>query len=403
MKFADDILDELLKGVKTQEDLFGKDGLVKGLTGQLLGKMLEGEMSDHLGYERYDSIGKNSGNSRNGHSEKKLKTGSGSLDIKVPRDRNSSFIPQIVSKNEVKTGELSNKILYFYSTGLSTRDIQEQLKDLYGTEVSSGLISNVTKEILSEVISWRNRALDSVYPIVWMDALVIKCREDNHVIKKAVYLALAVNLEGHKEIIGMWSSENEGSKFWLQCLTELKNRGVSDILICCVDGLSGFPEAIEAVFPKTDIQLCIVHMIRNSVKYVTSKDRKAVCRDLKMIYKASTEEEGLVGLENFADIWDKDYPSISRVWRKKWENLNTFFGFPEEIRKVIYTTNAIESVNMGIRKVIKNKRVFPSEESMFKMVYLAIQRLTKKWTMPIRNWNKALNYFAIKYEGRIEL
>ena len=403
MNIADEVLDGLLVGVKSQDDLFGKNGLIKNLSGRLLERILEGELSDHLGYTKHSSEGINSGNSRNGYSKRVLKSSEGALDLNVPRDRNGEFNSSILSKNEVKTGELNKKILYFYSTGLSTRDIQEQLKEIYGIDISPTLVSNVTNEILEEVNSFRNRPLDSIYPIVWMDALVVKCREDGKVINKAVYIALGVNLRGEKEVLGLWSSKNEGSKFWLQCLTELQNRGVSDILVCCMDGLKGFPEAVNAVYPNTDIQLCIVHMIRNSLKYVSSKDRKKVCKDLKQIYKAPTEEEALKGLDLFSSTWDSEYPVISRIWRNNWDNLNTFFGFPEEIRKVLYTTNAIESVNMGIRKVIKNKRVFPSEDSMFKMIYLALENLRKKWTMPLSNWAKSLNYFVIKYEGRIDI
>ena len=400
MAVTDEMLEQLLDGVDSSKDLWGKDGLLKNLSGRLIEKMLESELSDHLGYEKHSRDGFNSGNSRNGHSKKNLKSGHGEIPIRVPRDRNSSFEPVAVAKGERVSDELAEKILYFYSTGQTTRDIQAQLKDIYGADVSPTLISKITDEVMDEVITWKNRPLESLYPIVYMDALVVKVREDKSVIKKAVYLALGVNLEGKKEILGMWCSQNEGSKFWLQCLTELKNRGVQDILIACVDGLSGFPEAIEAVFPQTDIQLCIVHMVRNSLKYVSYKDRKEVATDLKQIYRATTEEEAIQALDLFSEKWDKKYASISKSWYQKWDNLNLLFNFPEEIRKVIYTTNAIESVNMGIRKVIKNKRVFPTEDSMFKMVYLAIQRLTKKWTMALRDWKAALNQLAIRYDGR---
>lgn len=403
MTTSDKVLEELLENVETAEDLWGADGLLRSLSGRLIEKVLEGEMSHHLGYDKHSSDGINSGNSRNGYSKKTLKSASGNLAVKIPRDRNGSFEPIAVGKGERITDELAEKILYFYSTGLSTRDIQAQIKDVYGADISAGLVSKVTDEVMEEVVSWRNRPLESVYPIVFMDALVIKCREDKRVIKKAVYLALGITLEGKKEILGMWCSENEGSKFWLQCLTELKNRGVQDILIACVDGLSGFPEAIEAVYSKTDVQLCIVHMVRNSLKYVSYKHRKEVAADLKQIYRSATEEKALVALEEFATKWDKKYPTISKSWYQKWDKLNLIFDFPEDIRKVIYTTNAIESVNMGIRKVIKNKRVFPTEDSMFKMLYLAIKRLSRKWTMSIRDWKGALNQMTIKYEGRIEL
>ena len=310
MAVTDEMLEELLEGVNSSEDLWGKDGLLKNLSGRLIERMLEAEVSDHLGYEKHSRDGINSGNSRNGHSQKKLKSGHGEIPIRVPRDRNSSFEPIAVAKGERVSDELAQKVLYFYSTGQTTRDIQAQIKELYGVDISPTLISRITDEVMDEVIAWKNRPLESLYPIVYMDALVVKVKEDKSVIKKAVYLALGINLEGKKEILGMWCSQNEGSKFWLQCLTELKNRGIQDILIACVDGLSSFPEAIEAAFPQTDIQLCIVHMVRNSLKYVSYKDRKEVATDLKKIYRSATEEEAIQALETFAEKWDKKYTSI---------------------------------------------------------------------------------------------
>ncbi len=288
-----------------------------------------------------------------------------------------------------------------YARGMSTRDIQAQLQDLYGVEVSPALISNVTEGVSEEVRAWQSRSLDAVYPIVYLDALVVKIKENKQVINKAIYLALGVNCQGSKEVLGMWVSQNEGAKFWLSILTELRNRGLQDIFICCVDGLTGFPEAIEAVYPKTTVQLCIVHMIRNSLRYVSYKERKAVVADLKTIYRAQTVDEAESALTVFAEKWDSQYPSISRLWLEHWEKIIPFFAYPGEIRKVVYTTNAIESLNMTFRKVLKNKRFFPSDEAAFKQLYLALQNISKKWTMPIRDWGLAMNRFMIQFGDRV--
>ncbi len=288
-----------------------------------------------------------------------------------------------------------------YSQGISTREITDTVSELYGTEVSPTLVSNVTDAILDDVIEWQSRSLDDVYPIVYLDCIVVKVRQDKKVINKAIYLALGVTMTGHKELLGLWISENEGAKFWLSVLTELQNRGVKDILIACVDGLTGFPEAINAVFPKTKIQLCIVHMVRNLMKYVPYKDYKAVARDLKKIYQSATEDEALMALEDFSNSYDEKYPQISKSWYKHWDNLNTIFDYPEDIRKAIYTTNAIESVNSVMRKSIKKRKLFPNDNSAKKVVYLAIQNASKKWTMPIRNRKLALNRFMIEFEDRL--
>jgi putative transposase len=296
---------------------------------------------------------------------------------------------------------MDDKILCLYAQGMTTREIVETFKEMYDAEISPTLISNVTNAVIEQVVEWQSRPLDAVYPIVYLDCIVLKIRQDKQVINKAIYLALGVNLEGHKELLGLWISENEGAKFWLNVLTEMQNRGVKDILIACVDGLKGFPDAINTAFPKTQIQLCIVHMVRNSMKYVSWKDYKAIAADLKRIYKSVTEEEALLALEQFAERWDDKYPQISKSWRTHWDNLNTLFNYPEDIRRAIYTTNAIESLNSVIRKAVKKWKLFPSDDSAKKVVYLAIQQASKKWTMPIRNWKAALNRFIIEFEDRL--
>jgi len=296
---------------------------------------------------------------------------------------------------------MDDKIHCLYAKGMTTREIEASFKEMYDVDVSPGLVSKVTNAVIDQVIEWQSRPLDAVYPIVYLDCIVVKVRQDKQVINKAIYLALGINLEGHKELMGMWLSENEGAKFWLGILTELQNRGVTDILIACVDGLKGFPDAIQTVYPQTQIQLCIVHMVRNAVKYVPWKDYKPVTADLKRIYQSVTEEEALMALDQFAQRWDDKYPQISRSWRNNWDNLNTLFNYPEDIRKAIYTTNAIESLNSVIRKVIKKRKLFPSDDSAKKVVYLAMQEASKKWTMPIRNWKMALNRFMIEFEDRL--
>jgi len=395
------VVEYFISKVKTSEDIFGDTGIMKELQKALTERILEGEISTELGYEKYAASGKNTGNSRNGHTSKTLKTTSGEMEIKVPRDRNNQFEPLLIPKNQTRFAHLDEKIISLYSRGMSTRDIQAQLRDLYGTEISATLISNVTNEVLDEVKAWQCRPLDKIYPIIYLDALVIKTQRDKRVINKAFYLALGVNLDGQKELLGIWISENEGAKFWLNVLTEIRNRGVEDILIACVDGLTGFPEAIQAVYPNTQVQLCIVHMVRNSLRYVGWKKRKAVASDLKLIYTAKTVDEAELALTAFSEKWDKDFPSISKSWLNHWEHITPFFDYPDDIRKVIYTTNAIESLNMSLRKVIKNKRVFPSDEAALKQLYLALQNISKRWTMPIRDWGSAMNQFIIMFEERL--
>lgn len=389
---------EIAKGCKTQADF---NEFFKQLKRRGLEAALAGELTTHLGYDKHQRSDEPKNNTRNGYSSKTIQTAQGDLTLAIPRDRDSSFEPQIVEKHQLRFDGIDEKIISFYARGLSTRDIQSELAEIYGTTISPTLISNVTDAVLADVRAWQNRALDNLYPVIYLDCLVVKVKSEKGIINKAVYLALGINIEGQKELLGMWIRQNEGAKFWLNVLTELKNRGLQDILIACVDGLTGFPEAIEAVYPRAKVQLCIVHKIRQSLTYVNWKDRKSLAVDLKTIYGAKTAAEAESMLEEFALKWDSKYPTISASWRRDWERIIPFFDYPADIRKAIYTTNAIESLNMTLRKVIKNKRVFPSDESVFKMLYLAIERISKKWTMPIHNWKSAMNRFMIEFSDRI--
>lgn len=388
---------EAAKGIKTEQDL---NEFRQMLTKVTVERALNAELDEHLGYERNEES--SNANSRNGTTSKTLRTEDGQFQLDTPRDREGSFRPKLVKKNQTRFTSMDDKILFLYAQGMTTREIVKTFKELYDADVSPSLISKVTDAVIEEVIEWQSRELDAVYPIVYLDCIVLKIRQDKQVINKSVYLALGVNMEGRKELLGMWLSENEGAKFWLSVLTEIQNRGVKNILIACVDGLKGFPDAINTVYPETQIQLCIVHMIRNSVKYVPWKDYKAVTADLKKIYQATTEESALQSLSDFSEKWDEQYPQISRSWRNHWENLNTLFNYPADIRKAIYTTNAIESLNSVIRKATKKRKVFPTEESAKKVVYLAVRQASEKWTMPIRNWKTALNRFMIMFENRLK-
>jgi len=401
MAITDEMLTELLKEYQKPEDLLGKDGLLKQLQKRLLEKALGAELTVHLGYDKHAAAGKNSGNSRNGTSPKTMKGEFGNLPLDVPRDRNGSFEPQIITKGQRRFEGFDQAIISLYSRGMTTREIEGHLLEIYGVEVSPMLVSQVTEAVQADVELWRNRPLEEVYPIVYFDALWGKVRENGQVVKVAVYLALGITLAGQKEVLGMWAASSEGAKFWLHVLTELRNRGVKDIFIGCVDGLKGFPEAIEAVFPATQVQLCLVHMVRNSLSYVGWQERKAVAADLKLIYRAATESEAERALGEFERKWDRKFPSISKSWRIHWPELITFLKYPAEIRKAIYTTNAIESVNRSLRKITKNRGVFPHPESMLKLYYLALERIAKKWTMPIRDWHSALNRFAIEFGDRV--
>lgn len=398
-----EILDELLQGcstLPTQEDLFGPEGVIKQLSKALIERCLEAELSTHLGYEKHERGAEEKTNTRNGFSRKILKSEQGPVELAIPRDREGSYDPLLVKKYQTSLTGFNEKILWMYAHGFSTRDIQGQMLEWYGVEVSPTLISNVTEAVMDEVRQWQNRPLETLYPIVYVDCLVIKVRENQRILNKAVYLVLGITLEGQKELLGMWISENEGAKFWLAVCTDLRNRGMKDCYIACADGLTGLPEAIEAVFPHTLVQLCIVHLVRNSLKYVNFKQRAEVARDLKTIYSAATAEEAEFQLEMFAEKWDKQYPMISRSWRAHWTRVIPLFSFPEEIRRVIYTTNAIESLNASLRKVTTTHRIFPSDEAVYKVIYLALQNIMKKWTMPIHNWKAALNYFSIALAER---
>jgi putative transposase len=401
MAIDDQLIDELLKDYKKPEDLVGETGLLKELTKRLVERALNAEMTDYLGYRKNAPEGRNGSNSRNGHSKKTIQGEFGQAEISVPRDRESGFEPQLIQKGQRRFEGFDQKIVSLYARGMTTRDIQSHLEEIYGTEVSPTLISNVTAAVSEDVKLWQSRPLEAVYPIVYFDALWVKSRDEGHIRNKAVYLALGVNIEGQKEVLGLWIARTEGAKFWLQVLTELRNRGVQDIFIACVDGLKGFPEAIESQFPQTEIQLCIVHLVRNSLKYVNWKERKVVAAGLKAIYSSSVVQEAEVALEQFGKKWDEKYPIISRSWRSNWENIVTFFAYPQDIRKAIYTTNAIESLNHSLRKVIKNRGAFPDDESILKILYLALQNVARKWTMPIRNWKAALNHFAILFPERM--
>lgn len=388
---------EFAKNLKTPEDLNQFDRMLKKISVEAA---LNAEMTHHLGHEKYQP--KSGTNSRNGYSSKTVSTTDGTLELRTPRDRDGTLEPQLVRKNQPRITGMDSQILALYAKGMTTREIAAAFKEMYDADVSPALVSKVTDAVIEQVVEWQNRPLDAVYPIVYLDCIVLKVRQDSHIINKSVFLALGINVEGQKELLGMWLAENEGAKFWLNVLTELKNRGLSDIFIACVDGLKGFPDAINAVYPETKIQLCIVHMVRNSLRFVAWKDYKAVTRDLKLIYRAATEEAALVALDAFSECWDQRYPQISRSWQSNWHNLATFFAYPVEIRRVIYTTNAIESLNSVIRHAIKKRKVFPTDESVKKVVWLAIQSASQKWTMPLQDWRMAMSRFIIEFGDRLE-
>jgi putative transposase len=397
----DAAIDTLLKNYKTPQEIIGENGLLQQLTKAVLQRALQAEMTLHLGHEKHALVSNKEGNARNGTSLKTIKGEFGNMPIEIPRDRDSSFEPLIIPKGQTRFPGFDDRVISLYSRGMTTREIQGHLEEIYGVDVSPALISIVTDAVAEEVKVWQNRPLDAVYPIVYMDAIRVKARGNGHVVNKAVYLAIGVNLDGAKEVLGMWVSENEGAKFWLQVVTELKNRGLQDIFIACVDGLKGFPEAIEAVYPETQVQLCIVHMVRNSLRFVSWKQRKEVAADLRLIYQSATAEQAEMELTAFEAKWDKTHPTIGMSWRRNWTQVIPFFAYPPDIRKVIYTTNAIESLNMSLRKVTKNRASFPTDEAMLKLLYLALRNIAKKWTLPIRDWKAAMNRFTILFEGRM--
>lgn len=390
---------ELAKGCRTVEDVHER---LKGLFKETLQEIFEAEIEDQLGYEKHSPKGNNSGNSRNGFSKKTIKTKFGNAEIEIPRDRNSEFEPQVIKKYETTSNQLEDQIIGMYAKGMSTRDIEGTMRDIYGIDVSPTTVSRVTDKILPMVTEWQSRPLDRVYPIVFLDAIHFKVRKENRIINKAAYSVLGINLEGIKEILGIWIGENESASFWLGVCNDLKNRGVEDILIACKDGLSGFSGAINTVFPRTEIQLCVIHQIRNSLRYVPYKEQKELMVDLKKVYQALTIEEAEMAFETFKEKWGKKYPIIIRSWEANWAELTTYFKYPYELRKTIYTTNIIEGYHRQLRKITKTKTIFPTDEALIKMIYLGTMDASKKWTAPIRDWKSSISQFAIYFEDRLK-
>jgi putative transposase len=402
MALDKDLLDKLIADYQKPEDLIGENGLLKQLTKALVERAMNAELTHHLGYKKNDAQGRGSGNSRNGKSRKKLKGDFGEIEIEVPRDREGEFEPKIVAKHQRRFDGFDDKILSMYARGMSTREIQGHLQDMYGVEVSPSLISDVTDAVVEELQQWQSRPLEALYAIVYLDAMFVKMRHEGRVENRAVYIAVGVRMDGYKDVLGLWTAESEGPKFWLTVITELQNRGVRDIFIVCVDGLKGFPEAIEAVFPNSQVQLCIVHLIRNSLKYVNRKDWKPVVSDLKAVYNASTAEAAKQELQQFGERWDSKYRPIRAMWERNWERIIPFFAFPPPVRRVIYTTNAIESLNMSLRKIIKTRGSFPSEPAALKLMYLALKNVVRHWQeKAVPHWKDALNHFTILWEERI--
>ncbi len=400
MEIRTELIDELLKDYQKPEDIIGENGLLKRFVKAVLERAMNAELTHHLGYEKHDPAGYKTGNSRNGTSSKTVKGDFGELEIEVPRDRTSTFEPQILPKHQTRFTGFDDKIISLYGRGMTTREIESHLKEIYGVDISPALVSQVTEAVSEEVKRWQSRALEPIYGIVYLDALYVKMRHEGRVENRAVYVAIGVDLEGQKEVLGLWCSANEGSKFWLSVLTDLKNRGVKDMLIVCVDGLKGFPQAIEAVFPLAQVQLCMVHLVRASLNYVNWKERKRVAADLKPIYHAATALEAEMNLESFMATWGNKYKAIGKLWKENWERVIPFFAFPEEVRKVIYTTNAVEALNRGLRKIIKNRGSFPSEEAALKLLYLALENISGKWES-VQHWKGALNQFEILWGDRI--
>jgi putative transposase len=401
MRIKPEVIDELLKDYKKPEDVLGENGLLKQLTKALLERALNAELTHHLGYEKHERVAEKGENARNGASEKTLETEQGEMVVQVPRDRNATFEPQIVRKHQRRFAGFDDKIISMYARGMSTREIQGHLEEMYGVEVSPALISEVTEAVIEELKAWQSRALEALYPILFLDALYVKIRHEGRIENRAVYVAMGINLEGRKEVLGLWTSGNEGAKFWLGVLTELRNRGVKDVFVVCVDGLKGFPQAIESVYPQAEVQMCIVHLIRASLNYVNWKDRKKVAADLKPIYRAATAEQAELEVAVFSGQWGDKYGAIVKLWKENWERVIPFFAFPEEVRRVVYTTNAVESLHMSMRKIIKNRGSFPNEEAALKLLYLALKNVAKKWET-VQNWKSALNRFEILWGDRIK-
>jgi putative transposase len=398
MAIRKELIDELL--ATSDVPLIGPDGLCKELTAALVERMLAGELSHHLGYEKHEPAGYGSGNSRNGKSRKTLKGEAGEMTIEVPRDRNGTFEPKLIEKHQTRFEGFDAKILSMYALGMTVRDIQGHLHDMYGVDVSAGLISEVTDSIMEEVRAWQDRPLEALYPIVYLDALMVRMRQDGKVDNRAVYTAIGINLEGEKSVLGLWVSGTEGAKYWMTVLTNLKNRGMKDAFIICTDGLKGFPEAIEAVFPDTLVQTCIVHLIRTSLSFVNWKERKTMAADLRMIYRAATAEAAELALRDFRRKYPK-HQAVADVWSRNWQRVIPFFEFPDEIRKIVYTTNAVESLHMTLRKVTKNRGSFPTQEAALKLIYLALQNVSRKWHT-VQGWREALRQFSIRWPERID-
>lgn len=395
---------EEVKKCKTIDDVIGKNGLVQRLIKDVLENILEVEMGEHLGrgkYDRQTDIDQDDRNYRNGYSKKTLRSSFGDVDLDVPRDRKAEFEPQIIKKYETVCNELDKKIISLYAKGMSTRDIQAEVEDLYGITLSPSMISKITDKVIATATEWQNRMLDEIYPIVYLDAMYFKVRSNGKIVNKAVYICLGYTLEGYKDILGIWVDEAEGAKFWLSICNDLKNRGVKKILIACMDGLKGLPQAIKTVFPTVDIQTCIVHQIRNSIKYIASKDKKAFMKDLKEVYKATTEELALAQLDNLKEKWGSNYGMVIDSWYNNWNNLDTFFKFSPQIRKLIYTTNVLEGFNRQVRKFTKVRTIFPTDESLNKCVYLATMEIMEKWTQPIHNWGTTLAELSLYFEEQL--
>ena len=396
---------EEVKKCKTIDDVIGKDGLVQRLIKDVLENILEVEMGEHLGRDKYDrqtDIDQDDRNYRNGYSKKTLRSSFGDVDLDVPRDRKAEFEPQIIKKYETVCNELDKKIISLYAKGMSTRDIQAEVEDLYGITLSPSMISKITDKVIATATEWQNRMLDEIYPIVYLDAMYFKVRSNGKIVNKAVYICLGYTLEGYKDILGIWVDEAEGAKFWLSICNDLKNRGVKKILIACMDGLKGLPQAIKTVFPTVDIQTCIVHQIRNSIKYIASKDKKAFMKDLKEVYKAPTEDLALAQLDNLKEKWGSNYGMVIDSWYHNWNNLDTFFKFTPQIRKRIYTTNVLEGFNRQVRKFTKVRTIFPTDESLNKCVYLATMEIMEKWTQPIHNWGTTLAELSLYFEEQLK-
>lgn len=395
-------IEKELDACQSMSDLVGKNGLIQRLIGSMVEKMLEKELEGHLGYSKHSPEGYHSGNSRNGKTPKTVHSNYGAIDIQVPRDRKGDFDPHLIKKRETRISDFDDKIISMYARGMSTRDIQAHVEEIYGAKISPAMVSAITDKVVEAAKEWQNRPLQKIYPITYFDAIHYKVREQAKVVNKAAYTCLGIDLEGKKEVLGLWIGESEGAKFWLRVFSELKNRGVEDIFIACVDGLKGMPEAIHAVFPETDIQLCVIHMIRNSIKYVSHKNSKNFMSSLKLVYQAKTEGEAEDQLLKFQEEWENQYPLAVKPWITHWENIKTFFQFPKEVRTIIYTTNAVESLHRHFRKITKIRSVFPTDESLLKILFLTVRNLSEKWTMPIQNWKSALSQFAILYGDRME-